>query len=249
VQRVELAHAAAHADALKLADEMKTALMTSISHDLKTPLAGIKTSVSSLLDETVDWSDEDRQAFLETIDSQADRLDRVISDILDLNRIESGVLAPSLGPIHARALLLDVRAATELATKGRRVEISANDDVWLIADEPMIRHALVNLVENAAKYSDVAGGIVLSAVRAGDRVALTVTDDGPGIDAQDLPHIFERFYRAREQSRRVKGSGLGLAIVKGFVQLSGGAVKAESSPAGTRFIIDLPAAAAVKATA
>jgi len=250
VQRVELAQAAAHADALRQADEMKTALMTSISHDLKTPLAGIKASVSSLLDETVHWSDDDRRAFLQTIDSQSDRLDRVISDILDLNRIESGVLSPSVTSVHAGSMLSDVRTATAIATAGRDVETSADDTLYLAADEAMLRQALVNLVENAAKYSTPQGAIRLSASKASDDAAeLCVEDVGPGIDPADLPHIFDRFYRAREQSRRVKGSGLGLAIVKGFVQLSGGTVHAESSPAGTRFVIRLPVAAPAKATA
>jgi two-component system sensor histidine kinase BaeS len=105
----------------------------------------------------------------------------------------------------------------------------------------------VNLIENAAKYSTAEGGIRLRAVRAGDDVELSVEDAGPGIAPQDLPHVFERFYRADEQSRRVKGSGLGLAIVKGFVTLSGGTVRVESSAAGTRFIISLPVAATVEA--
>jgi two-component system sensor histidine kinase KdpD len=249
VQRVELFQAAAHADALKQADEMKSALMTSISHDLKTPLAGIKTSVSSLLDETVAWSEEDRRAFLDTIDSQSDRLNRVISDILDLNRIESGVLTPTLTSIHARSLLSEIRAETQIATSGRTVDVVADDDVFLEADETMIRQALVNLVENAAKYSVRAGAIRMRAAKVDGSVELTVEDNGPGIDPRDLPHIFERFYRAQEQSRRVKGSGLGLAIVKGFVQLSGGKVSAESTTAGTRFIIRLPASAAAKASA
>jgi two-component system sensor histidine kinase KdpD len=249
VQRIELAQAAAHAEALKQADELKTALLTSISHDLKTPLAGIKASVSSLLDTSVGWSDDDKHAFLETIDSQADRLDRVISDILDLNRIESGVLAPSVSAIDAHALLADVRSATRIATAGRDVEIRAAADVYITADEAMIRQALVNLVENAAKYSTAGGAVRMSATRQGERVEIAVEDDGPGIDPDDLAHIFERFYRAREQSRRVKGSGLGLAIVRGFVELSGGSVHAESSPAGTRFLIVLPAAAPARATA
>lgn len=248
-QRVELAQAAAHADALKQADEMKTALMTSISHDLKTPLAGIKTSVSSLLDLTVDWPEEDRHAFLETIDSQADRLDRVISDILDLNRIESGVVTPSIGALHARSLLVDVRAATAMATSGREVTIDASDAIYISADETMVSQALVNLVENAAKYSTPGGAIRLAATTTGEYVELVVADEGPGIDADDLPHIFDRFYRAREQSRRVKGSGLGLAIVKGFVQLSGGTVRAESSSGSTRFVIRLPSVAPAKASA
>lgn len=244
VQRVELAQAAAHADALKQADEMKTALLTSISHDLKTPLAGIKTSVSSLLDATVDWSDEDKRAFLETIDSQADRLNRVISDILDLNRIESGVITPLIRTLAVEDLLVDVAATTSIVTQGRKVTLAADRGALIEGDEGMLRQALVNLVENAAKYSTPHRPIHLAASTVDGRADISVADEGPGIDARDLPHVFDRFYRAQEQSRRVKGSGLGLAIVKGFVQLSGGAIRVESSPAGTRFIISLPAVAA-----
>jgi two-component system sensor histidine kinase KdpD len=247
VQRVELAAAAAHAEALREADEMKTALMTSISHDLKTPLAGIKTSVTSLLDKNVKWSPEDVAAFLETIDSQADRLNQVISDILDLNRIESGVVAPVCRPLAARDLLEEARSRTAASWAGRGVTVDAAADLLVLADESLIAQALVNLIENAAKYSTPGRAIHLRASRAGDRVELIVEDEGPGIARDDLAHVFERFYRAAEHSRRVKGSGLGLAIVKGFVTLSGGNVRAESSPEGTRFVISLPAAVAEKA--
>jgi two-component system sensor histidine kinase KdpD len=240
VQRVELAAAAAHAEALREADEMKTALMTSISHDLKTPLAGIKTSVSSLLDASVHWSSEDVSAFLETIDTQADRLNRVISDILDLNRIESGVVTPMCRTLSAGDLLREARARTATSWAGRALTAEVEGDLLVEADESLIAQALVNLIENAAKYSTPRCGIHLRAAAAGDRVELMVADEGPGIARQDLPHVFERFYRAAEYSRRVKGSGLGLAIVKGFVTLSGGTVRVESSPEGTRFIISLP---------
>jgi two-component system sensor histidine kinase KdpD len=247
VQRVELAAAAAHAEALREADEMKTALMTSISHDLKTPLAGIKTSVTSLLDKNVKWSAEDVAAFLETIDSQADRLNQVISDILDLNRIESGVVAPVCRPLAGRGLLEEARSRTAASWAGRDVTVDAASNLVVLADESLIAQALVNLIENAAKYSTPGRPIHLRATPAGDRVELTVEDEGPGIARDDLAHVFERFYRAAEHSRRVKGSGLGLAIVKGFVTLSGGNVRAESSPAGTRFVISLPSAVAEKA--
>lgn len=249
VQRVELAQAAAHADALAQADEMKSALMTSISHDLKTPLAGIKTSVSSLLDETVDWSNEDRLAFLSTIDSQADRLNRVISDILDLNRIESGVVAVSLGPVHALTLLEQVRHDAALVTQGREVTIDAPESCYVLADDGLLRQALVNLIENATKYSTAGRAIHMAAVPRDDVAEFVVQDEGPGIAASDLPHVFDRFYRAEEQSPRVKGSGLGLAIVKGFVLLSGGTVRVESERTGTRFVITLPAATPAKASA
>ncbi len=241
VERAELAQAAAHAEALMQADEMKTALMTSISHDLKTPLAGIKTSVSSLLDRRVAWSEDDRRAFLETIDSQADRLNRVISDILDLNRIEAGGVAPDLRAVDVAALFEEVCERTAIVTEGRRVVLDAPAGFSVVADPSLLAQALVNLVENAAKYSVEGGEIRLRVARAGERAEIAVEDNGPGIAPADLPHVFERFYRAAESSRRVKGSGLGLAIVKGFVTLSGGHVRAESA-GGTRFIITLPVA-------
>jgi signal transduction histidine kinase len=110
-------------------------------------------------------------------------------------------------------------------------------------DESLIVQALVNLIENAAKYSTPGGAIHLSAREGGNVVELVVEDEGPGIAPQDLPHIFERYFRAPEHSQRVKGSGLGLAIVKGFTTLCKGTVSVQSSPAGTRFILALPAVA------
>lgn len=242
VQRVELTREAAHAEALRYADEMKTALLTSISHDLKTPLAGIKAAVSSLLDSTVSWSQDDVQSFLETIDSQADRLDRVISDILDLNRIESGVVRAMRRTANVRELLEDAIERTRTSTAGRVVSIATDAGLAVYTDESLVVQALVNLIENAAKYSTLGGAIRLGGAMTASGVELTVADEGPGIAERDLPHIFERFYRATDNSTRVKGSGLGLAIVKGFVTLSGGTVRADSSPSGTRFVITLPAA-------
>jgi two-component system sensor histidine kinase KdpD len=247
VQRVELMQAAAHADALRQADELKTALLTSISHDLKTPLAGIKASVSSLLDETVAWPAADRRAFLETIDSQADRLDRVLSDILDLSRLESGALAPSLDAINVRELLDDARDATRFVTGEREVTVTAGRSLFVRGDEAMLHQALVNLVENAAKYSSEGAPIALSAAERGDRIEIAVEDGGPGIPPEDLPRVFERFYRGRA-ARRASGSGLGLAIVKGFVELGGGVVRAESAPDRNRFVVTLPSEAAVEST-
>jgi two-component system sensor histidine kinase KdpD len=242
VQRVELTREAAHAEALRYADEMKTALLTSISHDLKTPLAGIKAAVSSLLDDTVAWSKDDVQTFLETIDSQADRLDRVISDILDLNRIESGVVRPMRRTAIVQELLEDAIERTRTSTAGRAVSIATDARLAVYTDESLVVQALVNLIENAAKYSTPGGAIRLGGAVSASGVELSVADEGPGISERDLPHIFERFYRATDHSTRVKGSGLGLAIVKGFVTLSGGTVRADSSPDGTRFVITLPAA-------
>jgi signal transduction histidine kinase len=187
-------------------------------------------------------------AFHETIDSQADRLNRVISDILDLNRIEAGTLTPDETPVRVLELLQDARDVTAFETRGRVVTVEAPPELRVLADESLIRQALVNLIENAAKYSTHDAEIQLKARIQGNEALITVQDEGPGIAAEDLPYVFERFYRAEEHSRRVKGSGLGLTIVKGFVELSGGKVRVESSPAGTRFSISLPLATPVGAT-
>jgi two-component system sensor histidine kinase KdpD len=249
VQRAELASEAAHAQALREADEMKTALMASISHDLKTPLAAIMGAIASVRDKSVAWADEDIEAFNETIESQADRLNRVISDILDLNRIESGSLKPEQEPVRAVDLLETARDVTMPQTKGREVTVEAPATLKALADESLITQALVNLIENAAKYSNPGAAIHLNATRQDSRVVITVEDEGPGISREDLPYVFERFYRAEEHSRRVKGSGLGLTIVKAFVELCGGTVGVESSPKGTKFIIRLPASVSEKVSA
>jgi two-component system sensor histidine kinase KdpD len=241
LQRLELSREAAHAAALREADAMKTVLMASISHDLKTPLAGIKAAVSSLLDRRIRWSDEDVAAFLQTIDSQADRLNRLISDILDLNRIETGELKPERAAIDAESLLRRAREVTAFEAQGRELTIEVAEKLSMLADEALILQAVVNLIENAIKYSTAGGAIHLRARRRGSRAVVEISDEGPGIAPADLPFVFERFYRAGEHSRRVKGSGLGLTIVKGFVELCGGSVSVRSSPAGTAFEIELPA--------
>jgi two-component system sensor histidine kinase KdpD len=242
LERVDLASAASEADALRKRDQLKSALMTSISHDLKTPLAGIKTAVTSLLDRNVAWSTADRVAFLETIDSQTDRLDRTISDILDLNRIESGAVRPLRRPILVADLIDEARQRAAPAIDGRAVTTEAEDGLLVVSDESLVRHALVNLLENAGKYSTPGREIRVIGRATGGGVEISVEDEGPGIAAADLPHVFEWFYRAAGSAGSVRGSGLGLAIVRSFVGACGGVVRAESSASGTRFIVMLPVA-------
>jgi signal transduction histidine kinase len=143
---------------------------------------------------------------------------------------------------NVQELLEDAIERTRASTAGRAISIDTDPQLAVYTDESLVVQALVNLIENAAKYSKPGGAIRLGGVLTASGVELTVEDEGPGISERDLPHIFERFYRATDHSSRVKGSGLGLAIVKGFVTLSGGTVRANSSPNGTRFVITLPAA-------
>jgi two-component system sensor histidine kinase KdpD len=239
LHRLELARSAGQAEALRQADEVKTALLSSISHDLKTPLATIKTSISSLLDESVTWSPPNRRSFLESIGDETDRLDKTISALLDLNRLESGAVRPIL---RTEALAQLVEAAIEQASGALRAR-SVRVDVAPISvrtDGSLIRHAVANLLENAALYSRPEGQVRVRACVTNADVEVTVEDDGPGIDREDLPFVFHRFYRARGAHAVSGGSGLGLAIVKGFVTACGGSVEVESSRARTRFTIRLP---------
>jgi two-component system sensor histidine kinase KdpD len=242
LERVDLARAADQAHALRQADELKTALITSVSHDLKTPLAAIKAAVSSLLDASVAWSGEDRLAFLDTIESQTDWLNRTITNMLDLNRIESGAVVPLRHAISVADLLADTQQRAAASTRGRIIAARADPALVLVSDESLVAHALVNLLENAAKYSIPHGQIRMIGRAAADVIEISVEDEGPGIAEVDLPHIFERFYRGRDSAGRVRGSGLGLAIVKSFIGLCGGSVRAETSSAGTRFVVSLPSA-------
>jgi signal transduction histidine kinase len=141
-------------------------------------------------------------------------------------------------------LLQAAREATAYEAGGRSVTVEVAPELTIVADRALITQALVNLIENAIKYSTPGGGIRLSAKPGRDGFAeIVVADEGPGIPKEDLPFVFRRYYRA-DSSRRIKGSGLGLTIVKGFVELCGGSVAVESSEAGTKFVLTLPAAPA-----
>jgi two-component system sensor histidine kinase KdpD len=239
VSRAMLAEEAGRVEALQRADEFKTALLSSVSHDLRTPLTAIKAAVDSLLDATVNWSEEDRASFLATIEGQTDRLTSTIDNLLEMSRLEGGAVRPTIEPVEVEALLNEVRLTTIAATAGREVTVDAPPALWTATDYGLIVQALVNLVENAARYSAPGGAILLLGRQAGGRVLLTVRDGGPGIPSADLPHVFERFYRG-SQSLKTRGTGLGLAIVKAMVQLCAGSVYVATNADGNDFVIELP---------
>ena len=239
LQRARLADEAALVEALHRADELKTALLSSISHDLRTPLTAIKASVESLRDTSISWSDDDRASFLQTIEAETDRLTETITNLLEMSRLEGGATSVHLERVDVAALASDVAAAVRTVTGDRDLDICVDDGLAIRADYTLVLRALINLVENAAKYSTPGMPIAIRA-RAGAGVArITVADCGPGIPAAEVPHIFEKLYRG-SHAGRVRGSGLGLSIVQAMVTLSGGSIEVRSSPDGTTFVVEFP---------
>jgi two-component system sensor histidine kinase KdpD len=232
LERTRLTRAAAEAAALAESDALKTALLASLSHDLRTPLAVIKASSSSLLDSSVPWDDEARSEFLHAIDEETDRLARMVDNLLDLTRIEGGTLHPDMSWYDIAELAADVanRPAARSSDHPLRLEISP--DLPLVCfDYVKIAQVLVNLIENAIKYTPAGTPVVVSARAAPHAVELAVTDAGPGIPADELDRVFDSFYRS-PRNARIPGTGIGLSIARGFVAAHGGRIWAERREGG-----------------
>lgn len=221
-------------------NQFKTTLLAAVGHELRTPLAAIKGHATTLLEDDVVWSPADQRHFLQTISDEADRLAHLVSNLLDLSRREAGLLL-----LHRSAWQLDdllTQAIQRLSRDIPRLTLQIPSDLpALSVDRPRMEVVLRNLLSNALAYGE--GGIWVSAQPQNGDVIVRITDDGPGIAADDLPHIFERFYRApRSVQRHSGGSGLGLAICKAFVEAHGGAIWAESNGIGTTIGFSLPLA-------
>ncbi|HRA47768.1 MAG TPA: DUF4118 domain-containing protein [Thermomicrobiales bacterium] len=234
LERGRAIETAARVTALAESDELKSALLAAVSHDLRTPLAVIKTATSSLMDERVPWSADERSEFLGAIDEETDRLTSMVSNLLDLSRIEGGVLRPDREWYDIDELIEDVaerlRARGQATNHRFRTEIAADLPlVWL--DYVEIAQVLVNLGENAIKYAGANQETVISARQEGTDIIFSVADSGPGIAEQQRTHVFDTFYRVPGTSR-IPGSGIGLAIVKGIVEAHGGHIGIESNPTG-----------------
>ena len=219
-------------------DQLKTTLLAAVGHELRTPLAVIKMHTSTLLQADVDWSPDEQRQFVREMNDEADRLARLVSNLLDLSRLEAGLLQLERTPCRLGELV--ARAAQRLHEPATRLSTALPADLPLVdIDEPRIQVVLHNLLANALAYGN--GSVRVSAEQCERSVVLRVADDGPGIAADELPHLFERFYRAsRGQQRRSGGIGLGLAICKAFVEAHGGRIWAESSAHGATFAFSLP---------
>jgi two-component system, OmpR family, sensor histidine kinase KdpD len=223
---------------LQRIDAMRMALLSSVSHDLRTPLTSIKAAASSLLQNDVQWDEETRRGFAQTIEQEADRLNRLVSNLLDMSRIEEGALKPEKELYSLKTLIYDVLARMEPLLRGRVVRTYMPDDLLLVElDYVQIDEVLTNLLENAVRYTPAGSPIEVSAHIKGKEAILSVADRGPGVPTADLERIFDKFYRVqdqngRRQGRHPTGTGLGLAVSKGIVEAHGGRIWAELREGG-----------------
>ncbi|HLZ61580.1 MAG TPA: ATP-binding protein [Ktedonosporobacter sp.] len=219
-------------------DEFKTTLLAAVGHELRTPLAAIKGHASTLLQEDISWPVADQRHFLRTISGEADRLAQLVSNLLDLSRQEAGLLLLKRAPTSVQDLV--TKTIERLSQPGVILSAHIPDDLPAVnVDRARIEVVVHNLVANALVY----GGdtVEISTRQRDDMLVIAVVDNGPGIDPDELPHIFERFYRARHGHRQHSGgTGLGLTICKAFVEAHGHTIWAESSTQGTTISFSLP---------
>jgi len=243
IERTNLAEDVDRARLTAETDRLRSALLTSISHDLKTPLASILGSITSLRAYSKTFDDAAKDELMGTVQEEAERLNRFIANLLDMTRLESGAIEPRFGAVDLPEVVSSaVKRASRILAE-HRIELRLQPDLPLLRlDFVLFEQVLFNLLDNAAKYSPSGSVIQLQAERSGERVELRLLDEGDGIPPDDLEHIFDKFYRVHAGDQRRAGTGLGLAICRGFVEAMGGTVTAanRSDRRGAVFTIRLP---------
>ena len=234
VEHGELEAEAATAEELAAVNELRTSLLSSVSHDLRTPLAAIKASATSLLQDDVQWTAEAEHELLTTIDEETDRLNRIVGSLLDMSRLQAGALE-----VHEEIVLLDQVLAESVGSLGvgaSQVVLDLPESLPpVLADEALLERAFANVIANAVAFS---GGseVRVIAGRIGAAVDVRVMDRGPGVPPEERDCIFEPFRRLGDSTRR-DGVGLGLAIAKGFVEAVGGTIEVDDTPGGGLTIV------------
>ncbi|MFJ9559380.1 DUF4118 domain-containing protein [Streptomyces fuscichromogenes] len=228
LDRQRLQSEADRAKELAEGNRIRTALLAAVSHDLRTPLAGIKAAVSSLRSDDVEWSEEDQAELLEAIEAGADRLDHLVGNLLDMSRLQTGTVAPIIRET-------DLDEVVPMALGGvpeDSVELDIPETLPMVyVDRGLLERAVANVVENAVKYSPPGEKVLVSASALADRVEVRVVDRGPGVPDEAKERIFEPFQRYGDSPRGV-GVGLGLAVARGFAEAIGGTLDAEDTPGG-----------------
>jgi two-component system, OmpR family, sensor histidine kinase KdpD len=248
IERVSLAAVLAEARVLAETERLRAALLTSISHDLRTPLASILGAVSSLRSFPENYDARQREELLATVQEEAERLNRFVANLLDMTRLESGAIALRFELFDVGDIIGTVLQRAGGVVARHNVAVDVPDDLPMLRiDAVLFEQVLFNLLDNAAKYAPPGSRIDLRARRDGAAVVLEVCDQGPGIPVGEEALIFDKFYRIEAQDRRRAGTGLGLAICRGFIEAQGGRIgagnRADRSGAVVTIRMPLPAAA------
>ncbi len=248
IERINLSEEFDKAQRAAERDRLQAALLTSISHDLRTPLAsilGAADGLAALPELTLD----DRKALLSTIQEEAERLNRFIANLLDMTKLESGALMPNMGLVDVSEVVGSTLRRAERILADHRVETALAPDLPMVRLDPVLfEQVLFNLLDNASKYAPAGTAIRVAGRREGMSVRLQVLDEGPGIPQPELGRVFDKFYRVRKSDSQRAGTGLGLAICRGFVEAMGGTIEAGNRAGGhgAVFTISLPVPDAVK---
>jgi two-component system sensor histidine kinase KdpD len=235
LERNRLLRDATAAEISRRSEALKSALLDSVSHDLRTPLASVRAAAGTLMDPDIDWPPERRREIAASIDREAEWLNRLVTNLLDMSRIEAGELKPNLEVFELRDLIDGALERSGSGDRRRRVSVEVPANLPpVLADEVFVGQILANTVDNALKYAGPDVPIRISARSVGDGIVrVTVEDGGPGVPADAIPRLFEKFYRVPrkgEGSRR--GTGIGLSVVRGLVEAMGGHVAARPSSLG-----------------
>ncbi len=226
-------------------EKLRSALLNSVSHDLRTPLVSIIGAAATLNDNGVALRNEDREALLSNVLTEAKRLDRFVQNLLDMTKLGYGAIEPHRAAVDLREIIGTVRNDMKNILQNHKVTADIKKNLPPISVDPvLIGQVLVNVLENAAKYAPQHTDIRITTEVKKDDVLLSITDQGPGIPLADREAVFDLFYRVKAQDRQVSGTGLGLAIAKGFVEANGGSILAKTAKdgRGTRMEIMLPLA-------
>jgi two-component system sensor histidine kinase KdpD len=242
VEQARSEEAWAKARALEATDQLRRALLNSVSHDLRTPLASVLASASSLLDPNVPLDDQERQQFLHTIEDEANRLARLVANLLDMSRIEAGAVDPRLAEVWLPDVVHPVVQRIRQTPSEQIISVDVPETLPSVLIDPVrLEQVLANVLDNARRYAG-SGLVRVDGRQTGAGVELRVVDHGPGIPEAERERVFSHFYRL-DSPKRAGGTGLGLAICRGLLEAMGGRIWVETAPGGgAAFVLRLPVA-------
>ena len=250
IRRDDLRREATEVEIARRADALKSALLDAVSHDLRTPLASIRAAAGSLVDPEVAVDEASARATAAAIDVEADRLDRLVREVLDLSRIEAGSLRIDVEPLVLADAVTAVVERLGAMLGDRPIDVSIPEDLRPVrADAVLLDGLITNLIENVGRHAPPPAALAVTADETGDRVRLIVDDGGPGLPSTARDRLFSKFQPLPSTTQGSRpGLGLGLAIVRGMAEARGGSVLADASPlGGLRIVVELPAAGAAPA--